>query len=232
MFPGHEGDLTSWRIAQLVQHPLPGTFDVAHLLAHHAWIFQDLPHHRPGQLRPNAPAHIKARELELGSRYYVPYAPRSVLAWRLPLVLRSRDLTSWRHLSADEFSRHLATLYADLDYLHPCQEGNSRTLRSFTRALAHTLGFHLDWGPTNKAPIRRDELYRARDRAVLERAFPGLTEDRAMTTDNALEYESWSVLQTLRSGPNLAEIIRSCTTPLAVPPPSLPPPSQGPSRHP
>lgn len=134
----------------LTKHPIPGTFDTSHLLAHHAWIFQDLSHHRPGQIRPDAAAHIKARELELGGRYYVPYAPRSVLIRQLPLALRHIDVGAWRRLSAVDFSRRLATLYADLDYLHPFSEGNSRTLRSFTRALAHAAGFRLDWGPTTR----------------------------------------------------------------------------------
>ncbi len=191
--PQNEGALTSWRIAQLPQHPLPGVFDASHLLAHHAWIFDDLPHHRPGQIRPDAVAHIKARELELGGRYYVPYAPRLVLIRKLPLARRRVDVSAWHRLSAVDFSRRLATLYADRDYLHPFSEGNSRTLRSFTRALAHAAGFHLDWGPTNVDAAHRDELYRARDSAVIRRAFPGLDEKRAMATDTPLEYESWFV---------------------------------------
>ncbi len=36
-----------------------------------------------------------------------------------------------------------------LDYLHPCSEGNSCTLRTFTRQLAREAGFDLNWSVSN-----------------------------------------------------------------------------------
>jgi len=46
-----------------------------------------------------------------------------------------------RGLDADEFSVKMAKLYADLDYLHPFVEGNSRTFRTFTAQLAREAGY-------------------------------------------------------------------------------------------
>jgi hypothetical protein len=68
----------------------------------------------------------------------------------------------------------MAKAYGDLDYLHPFSEGNSRTLRSFTKQLAEHVGHHLDWSATNADAVTRDNLYMARDIEVLHRAFPDI----------------------------------------------------------
>jgi hypothetical protein len=44
----------------------------------------------------------------------------------------------------------------------------------------------------------RNELYVARDLAVYEREFPGLTEEKAMQTDDRREYEAYFTVQALR----------------------------------
>jgi fido (protein-threonine AMPylation protein) len=43
----------------------------------------------------------------------------------------------------------MAQLYVDLDRIHPFHEGNSRTLREFTRSLALAAGYDLSWTSTN-----------------------------------------------------------------------------------
>jgi cell filamentation protein len=79
-------------------------------------------------------------------------------------------------------ARQLAALYADLDHAHGFYEGNSRTLREFTRSLAEASGFTLAWIVTGVEASERIQLYIARDAAVPERAFPGPTEQRATMT--------------------------------------------------
>ncbi len=120
----------------------------------------------------------------------------------------------FRGLSLDLFAQRMARFYADLDYLHPFSEGNSRTLRTFTRQLAREAGFDLDWAPRNADGSTRDRLYRARDLAVIHRAFPKLDEPRAMETDDRMEYETYWVLKQLQQATPLDVIIRQCTTPL------------------
>lgn len=95
-----------------------------------------------------------------------------------------------------------------MDYLHPFREGNSRTLRTFTRQA----GFDLNWVPSSADAGARDRLYRARDVAVMNQAFPGLDEQRAFATDDRLEYECYGVLQRFRNVPLLAQLIRASTT--------------------
>jgi fido (protein-threonine AMPylation protein) len=46
-----EADLVSVRAKELYEKPIQGNFDAAHLKAVHAYLFQDLPEHRPGVIR-------------------------------------------------------------------------------------------------------------------------------------------------------------------------------------
>lgn len=133
--PRDEGLITFARIKELEEYPVVGAFDTSHLCEVHRRIFQDLPHHNPGQFRRAAPAWVKSRELESGERYTVPYTPRRVL-----------------------------------------ESG-------------------------------RDQLYRARDVAVMKRAFPGLDELRAMATENRMEYETYWVLQNLQQKAQPLEVL-------------------------
>ena len=188
-----EGALTFGRISELDRKPVEGKFDAAHLKEIHRRIFQDLPHHAPGEYRPDAPAHIKARALEAtGQRYHVHYAPRSQVDAGVEKVLSEfGGPDSLRGLNAEQFSGRMAKLYGDLDHLHPFKEGNSRTLRAFTAQLAREAGHELNWNTTNADAAGRDRLYIARDKEVMQRAFPGLNQERAMKTDSRAEYEAY-----------------------------------------
>lgn len=188
-----EGALTFARISELDDEPVQGTFDAAHLKEIHRRIFQDLPHHAPGEYRPDTPAHIKARALEgSGHRYHVHYAPRSLVDAGIDQVLAELGGPDrLRGLNAEQFSQRMARLYGDLDHLHPFKEGNSRTLRAFTGQLAREAGYELGWSATNTGASSRDRLYVARDKEVMQRAFPGLDEERAMATDSRAEYEAY-----------------------------------------
>ena len=73
----------------------------------------------------------------------MPCAPRRILESGLAEVLNdNRRLDTLRDLSLVQFAIRMGQLYADLDYLHPFSEGNSRTLRTFTRQLAREVGFN------------------------------------------------------------------------------------------
>jgi len=54
-------------------------------------------------------------------------------------------------------------------------------LREFTRSLADVAGYRLDWTSGGTAAEACNALYVARDMEVLERFYPGLTEERALT---------------------------------------------------
>lgn len=214
--PLNEGLLTSNRIRELQVRPVQGRFDADHLREVHRRIFQDLPHHAPGEDRPDAPGHFKGRHLEeSGQRYVVGYLRGRDIPASLDRVLGElRGSQSLKGLDHEAFVERMAELYGDLDFVHPFREGNSRTLREFTAQLAREAGYELDWGTTGADGAARERLYLARDREVLERLYPGLDEARAMSTDSRAEYEAYFVLESLRKVDTLQTIIRETSHPI------------------
>jgi fido (protein-threonine AMPylation protein) len=208
-----EADLVAIRIEELHEKPIQGNFDAAHLKAVHAYIFQDLPDHEPGVTRGDTDDWTKRRVLEGASAGHDVYYASEGIEQRIADILDGfGGPKSLEGLSNDDAARRLASLYGDLDHAHAFYEGNSRTLREFTRELADEAGYALDWTGTSVGRTERNALYVARDIAVLERAFPDLTPRRAMETENRNEYEASFVLEALRrhAGDNsLAAIIRS-----------------------
>ena len=210
MVDQREALLTATRQAELVLDPVQGRFDVAHLREIHRRIFQDLPHHGPGEFRPDAAGHFKHRLLEASrERTVVPYALRSdadrLLGPTLDALEGGKALAGFDLI---EMSEAIAQTYARLDYLHPFREGNSRTLRTFTEQLARENGHRLDWGTTNVTPATRDALYIARDMAVIPLRYPGLSADSLMTVEDRQQYEMAFQLHTYRLHDPLQEIVR------------------------
>ena len=210
-----EGELTAARIEELRVRPVAGAFDAAHLREVHRRIFQDLPHHDPGEFRRDAPGHIKGRQLEsTGQRYHVHYATRGQVDAQLDGVLTAlRSGEALKGLDPEAFAQRMARLYGDLDHLHPFKEGNSRTLRAFTQQLAKHAGHGLDWAGTDVDAPSRDRLYIARDVAVTARAFPGLDQDRAMKTESRAEYEAFvQIVARYRNAADLLTMVREAVS--------------------
>jgi cell filamentation protein len=208
-----EADLVRNRIEELRESSIIGDFDLKHLKAVHAYIFQDLPHHRPGVTRANTKHWTKRRALEdKPDRYDVPYVSQDVAKHISKILRHFGGPASLIGLASDDAARRLAKLYGDLDYGHAFYEGNSRTLREFTRTLAAAAGFSLDWIGSGVGAKERNALYLARDLAVYERVFPGLNEARAMSTEDKREYEAFFTVERLQNAvgaTTLEAIVRS-----------------------
>jgi cell filamentation protein len=212
------------RITQLERCPIQGEFDRPHLQRIHQFIFQDAPSSLPGQLRPATPSWIKLRALESENlSYSVPYYSQADLAQQLDhqfeLLRRANYL---QDLPLDQFAETLAGFYTEFDHLHPFADGNSRTLRTFTRQLALQAGWLLDWGTGADEAMSRDLLYRARDRAVLQRVWPGLCRARADALPDTLasraEYEAYHLaLKWVEHSTPLAILIRHGLSPATKP---------------
>ena len=139
----HEALLVANRLWELNEFPVAGRFDTAHLCEIHRRLFQGLSQYHPGQFRPEGAQHLKARALDsLHARYYVPYAPRKLVKDGLAHTHKPGLLSELSRLSVSVFAKRMAALYGDLDYWHAFEEGNSRTLREFTRQLARPLRVH------------------------------------------------------------------------------------------
>ncbi|RYF09248.1 MAG: hypothetical protein EOO77_24280 [Oxalobacteraceae bacterium] len=139
---------------------------------------------------------------------------------RLDTVLRAlRGGDALRGLSTPDFVSTISKLYGDLDHLHPFSEGNSRTLRSFTRQLAEQTGHELDWNLTNANAVTRDALYKARDIEVLRRTYPAIDAVRASQQDgDRLMLKAAETLRRFDNADRLDELIRQSTehSPTAV----------------
>lgn len=208
-----EADIVDNRIGELHEEPIKGNFDADHLKAIHAHIFQDFPQHQPGVVRDDtAETWIKHRALEGRAAVYdVPYLSQGVEAKITDILEKFAGVESVKGLDSDAAAERIAELYGDLDHAHGFYEGNSRTLREFTRELASEAGFDLDWTKTSIGAQERNALYVARDLAILERAFPDLTPESAMQTTDRVEYEASFVIDGLRRAVGdrpLAAIIR------------------------
>lgn len=207
-----EAALVANRIRKLIVQPIDGQYDAAHLREFHRFLFQDLPKYAPGEYRPDAPSHGKDRRLESEPihPHRVEYALRLEVDARLDAVLGElRGGDALKGLSTQDFAASMAKLYGDLDHLHPFSEGNSRTLRSFTRQLAEQTGHSLDWSMTNANAVTRDALYKARDIEVLRRTYPNIDTVRPSQQDgDKLLLHAAQTLRRFENVDRLDEIIR------------------------
>lgn len=185
-----EAGFTFRRITELELEPVRGNFDAAHLREINRRIFQDLPSAgfddvTPGQYRPQVPDGkdwVKDRGLEtVEGSFFVAYSRMDVKAQqRMDEVLEAALPEQLRQLDTQAFTSVMSKLYAELDFIHPFSDGNSRTLRSFTRQLASESGYNLDWGRFNNTPGGRDSLYVARDNAVNQLAKREIQHENTM----------------------------------------------------
>lgn len=186
------GDFIAMNIAELHMLPVEGVFDELHLRRIHERIFRgftemyiDVPDtNNSGQvvkeLVPFNPGEYR-RPLEGFQDYYckdrpivtqgcfsvVSYARLDESAMQmLSETLARANPETLKKLDAYAFADEISCIYVRLDYIHPFPEGNSRTLREFTRELAFASGYVLDWNIYDRNQASRDALYVARDVGV------------------------------------------------------------------
>lgn len=115
-------------------------------------------------------------------------------------VLNSISIGYLKMFNRDDFAKVISELYKKLDYFHPFPDGNSRTLREFTRTLSVEAGFTLDWGKNEQI-----EVYLARDFEVntitLSKVFD-------FTQKAAIKSEIEAILQHPKYKP-LSKLIRN-----------------------
>jgi cell filamentation protein len=185
-----EADYTFKRVVELELDPVRGNFDAAHLKEINRRIFQDLPNAgfddvTPGDFRkPVADGldWMKQRGLStVDGPFYVAYSRMDDAATaRLDKALETANPDELRGLKTPEFTDRLAKIYAEVDYVHPFSDGNSRTLRTFTKQLAKEAGYEVDWERFGSSDVGRDLLYIARDRTVNDLAKPHVQHENTM----------------------------------------------------
>ena len=210
-----EARFTAERITELALRPVRGNFNVAHLREINRRIFQDMPGAGYADVTPGEYRHtintgdwMKTRVLETkGVDGVVAYSRMNAAAQtKLAEILTRAEPQRLAALDTKQFTSVLADIYANLDYIHPFPDGNSRTLRVFTRQLAGEAGFDLTWKRFAATTSGREALYIARDKSVNEIALPQMYSESAMRRVIAS-------LSDFRDDPHLPQLLVSAIRP-------------------
>ena len=173
-----ENNLINVRLFELYANPITGSYDLELLKKINKHLFQDFPklewaqNYTPGEFRPElSPDKFwgKKRILKDHSDYsMVVYSNMSAEdIQRTSNYLKDNiDITKLSLLKPAAFAKAIGEIYVKLDYLHPFPDGNSRTIREFTRNLSYDCGYNLDWSKFVLTNADYDRLYLGRDISV------------------------------------------------------------------
>jgi len=140
-----EADATAIRLLQLIEHPIPGQFDLSHLQAIHHHLFQDV-YSWAGQLRT---VDISKGDSRFGNCGMI----ERYLSEQLDQI-RFEDFL--RNLPPDKFIERLAHFMGEINAAHPFREGNGRVQRAFCSQLAEQAGFFIDF-----ENVSQEDMYKA-----------------------------------------------------------------------
>lgn len=185
-----EYEQSALRLAEMREKPVAGRFDLGHLKAIHAHVFQDV-YHWAGDLR--------TINLSKGGSSFVRASELVAEGARLATELeREQHL---RGLSKGPFVERLAHHQAAWNALHPFREGNGRTLREFFGHLARQAGYELDQTRLARAPAEWNLASRQGHVGELAPMRALLTE--AVRPSRALAFEKLPQAEALARYPEL-----------------------------
>lgn len=139
-----EADATAVRMLELLEQPIPGGFDFAHLCAMHQHLFQDV-YEWAGEIRTVDISRDTSR-----------FANASRIESYLSGELRKLPAENWlRGLLPDAFVARLAHYMGEINATHPFREGNGRTQRLYCALLAEQAGYFIDFESVDQAQMYR-----------------------------------------------------------------------------
>ncbi len=163
---------TAARIYEILQNPIQGAFDAAHLKALHKRVFQDV-FTWAGQFRTTL----------LGKAEYVGqppswFTPPHLLEHEAERIFDSLDRANlFRGLARVEFARQAARLLADINALHPFREGNGRTQRLFVAAVAQHAGHDVHFDVVSRERMVQASIAANHGRpGMMKRMFEEITD--------------------------------------------------------
>ena len=145
-----ERKLTMLRILELLDKPVRGAFDLKHLQAIHAYIFQDV-YDWAGELRKV--------DIAKGNMF----CNAMFLSGQAVEIFGKLKAEDYLHgLDEDNFAVRLAYYFSEINALHPFREGNGRSQREFIRCLALHNGYVINFVNADK-----DEMLEASRKSFL-----------------------------------------------------------------
>lgn len=128
-----EYEQTKLRIEELRENPIPGKFDLEHLKAIHAHVFQDV-YEWAGKIRT---VNISKNGDAFAQPAFIESSAKQISA----AIAEENNLQG---LEKPKFVERLAQHYADWNALHPFREGNGRVTRELIGQIARQAGYELD----------------------------------------------------------------------------------------
>ena len=140
-----EADATAIRLLEIIDHPVPGCFALAHLKALHHHLFQDV---------YDWAGHLRTVDISKGDSRFGNYGLiESYLSQQLAKISEENFL---RGLAPEQFIKRLAHYMGEINAAHPFREGNGRVQRAFCAQLAEQAGYFIDFDQAS-----RDDMYAA-----------------------------------------------------------------------
>jgi cell filamentation protein len=128
-----ERRLTRAALVRLVERPLPGHYDLAHLRAFHLALFGDI-YPWAGQIRT-----VNIARTEFFALY--PY----IESCASDVFRRLADEDYLCRLQLDQFTERLSYYFGEVNAIHPFRDGNGRTQRAFFGQMATDAGWRIGW---------------------------------------------------------------------------------------
>jgi cell filamentation protein len=129
-----ETEMTSVSMAQAIEFPVKGKFDLKHLCDIHKFIFSEI-YDWAGELR--------TVNIAKGNQFCF-YQHLEQCADTVFQELKNEKLLS--KVAADNVAERLAYYLGEINILHPFREGNGRTQRVFVEYIAQAVGYSVDFG--------------------------------------------------------------------------------------
>lgn len=159
----YEGELSTLRSIEILENPIAGQFDLAHLQRIHLALFQDV-YDWAGKIRT---VDISRGNSRFANVRFIESAANDIFT----KLARENWL---KGLDAVALSKCLAHYLSEINALHPFREGNGRVQRIFISQLSQSAGYQLDY-----SDLEQEQIYRA-----MELGFNG---DESILADLILE---------------------------------------------
>ena len=148
----YEGELSTMRSIEILENPVAGQFNLAHLQRIHLALFQDI-YDWAGEIRT---VDISRGNSRFANVRFIEAAAND--------IFNKLARENWlKGLDADALSKRLAHYLSEINALHPFREGNGRVQRIFISQLSQSAGYQLDY-----SDLEQEQIYRA-----MELAFNG-----------------------------------------------------------
>ena len=139
-----EREITSLRMAQLMQKSIPGKFDFEHLKKIHCFLFDNI---------YEWAKKIRSVNISKGNQFY----RSEFIDEQMKNIFKKLKAEQYLSgLDRDKMASKLAFYLGEINAIHPYRKGNGRTQRMFIEQLASYNGYQLDF-----AKISSEEMMEA-----------------------------------------------------------------------